>query len=243
MGVTTERLPRSLVSLEIEVDEDRLEASMDKAVRRLSQRVRIPGFRPGKAPRHILERTLGKPALMQEALEDLLPDIYSETIASESIDAIGQPSFELKSTEPLVVAATVPVRPTIDLKDYKSLRAPRPEVDGSPDQVEASLTNLRRRYATLDPVDRAVQWGDTVRADVTVSVEQPRALGTAGAIAQLAPWLAEPTPCRSARLTSFPALSMLSETCLAAGPSTLAATSRRPVRFSAAFRTSTAGPI
>src|SRR5438045_9324218 len=117
VGVTKERLPRSLVALEIEVDNDRLEASMDKAVGRLSQRVRIPGFRPGKAPRQIVERTLGRSALLQEALEQLLPDIYSEAIAEQDIQAIGQPAFELKSTEPLVVSATVPVRPTIDLGD------------------------------------------------------------------------------------------------------------------------------
>lgn len=144
---------------------------MDKAVRRLAQRVRIPGFRPGKAPRMIIERTLGRSALIQEALEELLPDVYSETIAAESIEAIGQPSFDLKSTEPLVVSVTVPVRPTIDLHEYTALRAPREAVEATPEHIEASLTNLRRRYATLDPVDRPVQWGDTVRVDVTVSVD------------------------------------------------------------------------
>lgn len=144
---------------------------MEKAARRLSQRYKIPGFRPGKAPRAVLERTLGKSALVQEALEQLLPDLYSETIAAQEIDAIGQPSFELKSMEPLVVSATVPVRPTVDVKDYTALRAPRPEVEVSAEQIEAALTNLRRRYATLEPVERGVQWGDTVRADVTVSVD------------------------------------------------------------------------
>lgn len=171
MGVTIERLPRSLVALEIEVDNERVEANMEKAARRLSQRYKIPGFRPGKAPRAVLERTLGKSALVQEALETLLPDLYSETIAAESIDAIAQPSFELKSMEPLVVSATVPVRPTIDIKDYTALRAPRPTVASNDEQVEAALTNLRRRYATLEPVERAVQWGDTVRADVSVDVD------------------------------------------------------------------------
>lgn len=171
MGVTIERLPRSLVALEIEVDDERVEANMEKAARRLSQRYKIPGFRPGKAPRAVLERTLGKSALVQEALETLLPDLYSETIAAESIDAIAQPSFELKSMEPLVVSATVPVRPTIDIKDYTALRAPRPTVASNDEQVEAALTNLRRRYATLEPVERAVQWGDTVRADVSVDVD------------------------------------------------------------------------
>ncbi|MEI6664766.1 MAG: trigger factor [Chloroflexota bacterium] len=169
--MTIERLPRSLVALEIEVDDERVEANMEKAARRLSQRYKIPGFRPGKAPRAVLERTLGKSALVQEALETLLPDLYSETIAAESIDAIAQPSFELKSMEPLVVSATVPVRPTIDIKDYTALRAPRPTVASNDEQVEAALTNLRRRYATLEPVERAVQWGDTVRADVSVDVD------------------------------------------------------------------------
>ncbi|MFN8584395.1 MAG: trigger factor [Dehalococcoidia bacterium] len=171
MGVTTERLPRSLVALEIEVDDERLEAQMDKAVRRLSQRVRIPGFRPGKAPRQVVERTLGRPALLQEALEELLPDVYNEAIESQDIQAIGQPEFDLKSTEPLVVSATVPVRPTIDLRDYRALRAPRPEAQAPDGQVEEALTSLRRRYATLEPVDRAVDWDDVVRADVTVSLE------------------------------------------------------------------------
>ncbi len=171
MGVTTERLPRSLVALEIEVDDERLEAQMDKAVRRLSQQVRIPGFRPGKAPRQIVERTLGRSALLQEALEQLLPDVYNEAIEAEEIHAIGQPEFDLKSTEPLVVSATVAVRPTIDLGDYRELRAPRPELEPYDDRVEESLTELRRRYSTLDPVDRPIAWNDTVRVDVTVSVE------------------------------------------------------------------------
>ncbi|MEZ4554307.1 MAG: trigger factor [Dehalococcoidia bacterium] len=169
--MTAERLPRSLVALEIEVEEERLEAQMDKAVRRLSQRVRIPGFRPGKAPRQIVERTLGRPALLQEALEELLPDVYNEAIESQDIQAIGQPEFDLKSTEPLVVSATVPVRPTIDLRDYRSLRAPRPEAETPDGRVEESLTALLRRYATLEPVDRPVEWNDVVRMDVTVSVE------------------------------------------------------------------------
>ena len=144
---------------------------MGKAVRRVSEQVKIPGFRPGKAPRAVVERTVGRPALIQEALDQLLPDLYSEAIESEAIEAIGQPDFELESMEPLIVHAKVPVRPTVDLEDYLSLRAPRPEAEATPEQVEEALTALRQRFATLEPVDRAVQWGDTVRADVTVTIE------------------------------------------------------------------------
>ena len=171
MSITTERLPRSLISLEIEVEDERVEASMDKAARRLAQRVKIPGFRPGKAPRQIVERHLGRGAVLQEALEELIPGVYDEAIETEQIEAIAQPEFDLKSTEPLIVSAMVPVRPQIDLKDYAALRAPKPGVEVAEDQVEEALTALRRQFATLEPADRPVDWDDRVRADVTVSVE------------------------------------------------------------------------
>ncbi|MCC6238385.1 MAG: trigger factor [Dehalococcoidia bacterium] len=171
MPVTTERLPRSLVALQIEVEPDRVEASLEKAAKRVARQVRIPGFRPGKAPRNIVERTVGRPALLQEALDELLPAVYNEILESESIDAIDQPEFDLESMEPLVVKAKVPVRPTVDITGYKDLRAPRAEATVQESDIERALTNLRRRFATLEPVDRAVEWGDTVRADVTVQAE------------------------------------------------------------------------
>ena len=144
---------------------------MSKAVQRVSEQVKIPGFRPGKAPRAIVERTVGRPALLQEALDQLLPDLYREAIESEAIEAIGEPEFELESTEPVVVHAKVPVRPTVELNDYRSLRAPQPDGKATPEQVEESLTALQQRFATLEPVDRPVQWGDSVRADVRLVVE------------------------------------------------------------------------
>ena len=144
---------------------------MTKVIRKVSQQVRIPGFRPGKAPRAIVERTVGQPMLLQEAIEDLLPTVYNEALESESIDAIGQPEIELKSTAPLVVQATVPVRPTIEIGAYEALRVPRDEVSAGETEVDEALTDLRRRYATLEPVDRAVEWNDTVRIDMSVSVE------------------------------------------------------------------------
>ena len=171
MPVTAERLPRSLVSMEIEVEDERLEGALDKAVRKLSQQVRIPGFRPGKAPRHIVENLVGRPALLQEAIEDILPGLYSEALEEQEIDAIGDPEIDLKSTEPLVVTAMIPVRPTVDIGEYQSLRVPRDEVTVSDEDTEEAMVGVRRRYATLEPVDRAVEWEDTVRVDVSVSIE------------------------------------------------------------------------
>ena len=144
---------------------------MKKVVNKVSQQVRIPGFRPGKAPREIVERTVGQPVLLQEAIEDLLPSVYNEALEAESIEAIDQPQIELKSTEPLVVQATVPVRPTIEIGAYQALRVPREEPSAGEAEIEEAMTELRRRYATLEPVDRPVEWNDTVRIDMSVSVE------------------------------------------------------------------------
>ncbi len=171
MAVSTERLEGSLVALEIEVDDDRLEGAMNKAVNRISQQVRIPGFRPGKAPRNIVERHVGRGAILQEALDQLVPDAYTEAVQAEEIEVIDQPDIELTSTEPLAFKATVAVRPTIDLNDYLDIRIPLPEAKVTDEDREDALTELRRRFAMLEPVDRGIEWGDTIRADVTVDIE------------------------------------------------------------------------
>lgn len=171
MGTTVERLENARVSLEIEVDAERVEKHTERAAQRISRQVRIPGFRPGKAPRNMVERHVGSGAILQEALEELIPEVYNEAIAELDIDAIDQPEFDLKSTEPLVVLATVPVRPTVDLGDYRALRVPKPEAPVTEQQIEDTKLALRRQYAVLEPVERAVAWDDHVRADVTVTVE------------------------------------------------------------------------
>jgi trigger factor len=171
VGVTTERLEGSLVALEIEVDDDRLEGAMKKAVNRIAQQVKIPGFRPGKAPRGVVERHVGKGMILQEALDKLVPDAYTEAIQAEELEVIDQPDIEVISTEPLSFKATVAVRPTIALNDYEAIRIPLPETKISDEDREDALTELRRRFAMLEPVDRGIQWSDTIRADVTVDIE------------------------------------------------------------------------
>ncbi len=147
---------------------------MERAVTRVSRQVRIPGFRPGHVPRKMLERHVGTAALLQEALQELLPEVYSLAIEEQQVDAIDQPEFDLKSTEPLIVTAVVPVRPEVSLNDYTALRASLQEGTVDPEQVEQTLLNLRRQYAVLEPVERAVDWDDHIRADVSVSVEGQR---------------------------------------------------------------------
>lgn len=171
MKVTTQRLPESQVLLEIEVDSEWMERSMDKAFRRLAQHVEVPGFRKGKTPRNMLERHIGRERIVSEAVEILIPEAYNKAIDDNEIDAIGQPNVELISAEPLSFKATVPVRPTIELGDYKSIRIERPSADPDEADVDQAVEELRQRYAVQQPVDRPVQTGDIIRADVRIVVE------------------------------------------------------------------------
>ena len=171
MQVTSEKLENSLVQLDIAVEEDRMSSAMDRAVSKISKQVKIPGFRSGKAPRNIIEQHVGKGAIFQEAIEELIPSLYTEAIESEAIDAIDQPEIELISTEPLEFRAIVPIKPDIDLNDYKSIRVPKIAVSVSDDECENALLELRRRFAVLEPIDRAIEWNDIVRADVSVQID------------------------------------------------------------------------
>lgn len=166
MKVTVERTPDSQAVLTIEVDQDRVDSSIDQAYKRLAPRARVPGFRPGKAPRALVERHYGKETLLHEALDKLVPVVVREAIEAEQLDIIDQPDLEISSLEPVVVKATVPVRPTIDLGDYRDLRVERKPIDVNPSEVEKTLESLRERYATVEPVERAVEDGDVIRVDV-----------------------------------------------------------------------------
>jgi len=159
------------VLLEIEVDPAQMEQSLNKAYRRLVKRVEVPGFRKGKAPRNMLERHLGRDHILHEAIDALIPEAYNQAMDDNDIDAIGQPSIEVVAEEPLSFKATVPVRPTVDLGDYQSLRVERGPAEADEDDVDKAIDDLRQRYAVQQPVERAAQTGDIIRADVRIVIE------------------------------------------------------------------------
>ena len=166
MKVTVESLPDSQVLLTIDIDPERVESSIDDAYKRLAPRARIPGFRPGKAPRVLVERHYGREALLHEALDRLVPKVVSEAIEQEQLEIVDRPDLEIASLDPVVVKATVPVRPTVELGDYRSIRVEQAPIEVDPAKVDESLQSLRERYATIEPVERPVEDGDVIRADV-----------------------------------------------------------------------------
>ena len=171
MKVTSQRLPESQIVLEIEVDPEQMERSLDRAYRRLVQKFEVPGFRKGKTPRNMLERHLGRDRLVREAIDILIPEAYNKAIEDEDIEAIAQPDIELVNDEPLSFKATVAIRPDVDLGDYKSLRVAREPLENDGKDLEAALEDLRKRYALHEPVDRPVETGDFVTADVRIVID------------------------------------------------------------------------
>ncbi|MCK6564427.1 MAG: trigger factor [Dehalococcoidia bacterium] len=171
MKVTLERLPESRVQLDIEVDKERLDRSLDEAYKRLARKARIPGFRPGKAPRSIIERHYGREGMIREAIEDLVPRAYNEALEAEDIEAIDQPHLEILQLEPVQFKATVAVRPTIELNDYRSVRLDPPHMEVTDEMLAEQLLAIRKRYATQSPVERPAQWNDIITGSVLGEVD------------------------------------------------------------------------
>jgi trigger factor len=164
MQITTTPGPRSTVVLEVEVPVERLNRAIDESVRHLSRRTRVPGFRPGKAPRPVLERHLGPGAVLDDAVDHLVQDAYREALVERDIVPLTNAEVEVVQAEegkPLVFKATAQVRPEVKLGDYKHFNF-RPEIDQIDDErVDKVVDELRDQKATLAAVEeRGARDGD-----------------------------------------------------------------------------------
>jgi trigger factor len=166
MKATAERIEASRVILNIEADNEEMERSMEKAYRRLVARTTVPGFRKGKAPRPMLERYLGREALVEEATNLLIMETYDQAIEENNVEAIAQPQVEVIRIEPLAFKATVPVRPTIELGDYHEIKFIPEAVEVIEEEVNAAIERIRYIQATWEPVEREARSGDLLNIDV-----------------------------------------------------------------------------
>src|SRR5919199_172604 len=155
--------------LEVEVEEERVERALDQAYKRIAQRVKVPGFRPGRAPRPLVERMVGREAILEDAVEHLVPEVYRNVVEEQQIKASGQPSLEVTSTEPLHFKATVPLEPSVQLGDYRSIEVALEPIIADDASVDEVIDRLRENHATWAPVERAAQIGDRVGIDVTAT--------------------------------------------------------------------------
>ncbi|HYH12471.1 MAG TPA: trigger factor [Thermomicrobiales bacterium] len=170
MKVSVERQPGSLVMLDITADTEEFAKAMDRAFRRVSKDLQIPGFRKGKAPRGIIERYYGREIFVQEAADDVMDTLYRQALQKEDITPVGEPDVEIVALEPVNFKVTVPVYPSNDPGDYTSVRVEPQDASISEDDVNEVLERLQTSQATwVDPSEpRKPQEGDQVTVDYQV---------------------------------------------------------------------------
>jgi trigger factor len=169
MRTTLEPLEGNKVRLSVVVDEDEFDKALDAAFRKIAREVRIPGFRPGKAPRRLLEARIGSEAAREQALRDSLPEFYAKAVNDNDVDPIAPPEIDITAGEeagPLAFDAVVEVRPRIQVPGYGGLRVVVPRPSATDAEVDEQIDRLRAQSGTLNEVDRPARDGDYVTIDV-----------------------------------------------------------------------------
>jgi trigger factor len=162
------------VRLAIEVPFEELKPSFDAAYKKIGSQIRVPGFRPGKAPARVIDQRVGRAAVLEEAVNAALPKAYGEAVRESGVRALGQPEIEVTSLDDgkqLAFTAEVDVRPEIDLPSFEGLPIEVDQVEVSDEEVTDQLESLRERFATLTGADRPVQAGDFVSIDVVARID------------------------------------------------------------------------
>jgi trigger factor len=165
---TLTRLAPTQVALEIPITGEELAAAEDRAFRKLAKNVRLPGFRRGKVPRKIFEQAYGAEAVTNEAMDEVIPEVYAKAIREHDLAPVERPKMEIleqSGGRPTRLRATVEVRPEIALGEYRGIAATRPSASVSESEIDRSLEALARERATLVPEERPAQLGDVVTAD------------------------------------------------------------------------------
>ena len=170
MRATAEPVEGNRVRLSVVVDESEVDQALDATVRRLATQVRVPGFRPGKVPRQVLEARIGgASALRQQALSDALPDLYARAVVDTELDPIAAPEIDIKSGEdggPVTFDAVVEIRPTVSVAGYAGLQVTLPSLEATDEEVTAQIDRLREQSGELRAVGRAARDGDHVSIDL-----------------------------------------------------------------------------
>jgi trigger factor len=168
-----EELSPTRVKLTIEVPFEELKPSLDKAYREVAKQVRIPGFRPGHVPPRVIDQRLGRGVVLEQAVNDAVPQLYGKALEDNDVLALGQPDLEitrLDDGEQLAFTAEVDIRPRFEVPDLAGMPVTVDDALVTPDEVEEYIAGLRERFASLVGVDRPVEPGDFVSIDLSASV-------------------------------------------------------------------------
>lgn len=175
MKATWEKIEKNLGVLEVEVEAERVAAALDKAFNKVVKQANVPGFRKGKVPRPIFEARYGVESLYQDAIDILLPEVYSEAVEQTDIFPVDRPEVDVEQFakgQPFVFKAKVTVKPEVKLGEYKGIEAPAAVAEVTEEELNAELERLQQRHAELIVIDEEpAQNGDTVVIDFDGSVD------------------------------------------------------------------------
>ena len=174
LSFVTEQLPKSQVGMTIEVPAETVDATYDRVLNRLTSKAKIEGFRPGRAPRSLVEARLGPAVVREEVVELMVPEVMRQVLHEGAIDPIESPDVEVLELErgrPARLKATVSVMPEVKLGEVPKLEEPINPIEVTDEMVERRLEDLREPQAEITPVEREVRLGDIVVIDVEVDVD------------------------------------------------------------------------
>ena len=164
-----EALEGNKVKVVVEVEEAEFEKDLDAAFKRLAKEVRLPGFRPGKAPRKVLEARIGQAHARDEAFRQALPVYYTEAVKEHEVDVIAPPEIDITDgmkAGPVIFDAVVEVRPSITVEGYTGLQVELPPITVGEDLVEGALDRMRSKFGELQTVERPAETGDRAVIDI-----------------------------------------------------------------------------
>ncbi|MBB3109873.1 trigger factor [Paenibacillus phyllosphaerae] len=169
MKATWEKIDKNLVAIDVEVDAAQVTEALDKAFKKVVQKVNVPGFRKGKVPRAMFEKRFGVESLYQDAIDILLPSVYSAALTETGVEAVDRPEIDVEQFgkgQSFKFKAKVTVKPEVKLGDYKGLEVPAAEAEVTEEEVAEELERLQQRHAELVVIDEgAAQNGDTAVID------------------------------------------------------------------------------
>lgn len=175
MKTTVEKLENNMVKVDIEIDAETAEKEYNKACKRLAQRVNIPGFRKGKAPKAILEKNIGAEAIKHDVMDSLLPSAFAQAIKENDLNIITEPaveSYDFEIGKPVKILAKMELKPEVKFEQYKDLEVEVEEFKTAEDAMEKEIAELTEKFTTLQTVsDRESTDKDVVMMDFEGSVD------------------------------------------------------------------------
>lgn len=171
--ISSEKTEKNVVELKLSIDKASFEEAVNKVYKKKVGKINVPGFRPGKAPKSIIEKMYGKGVFYEDAIDMLLPDAYEAAVKEAGITVVSRPEFDIESIEgDVILKAKVYVKPEVEINDYIGLKAEKKVEAVSDEQVEHEIMHVRERNAReVEITDRPAKLGDTVKIDFDGSVD------------------------------------------------------------------------